>query len=63
MYLYRFLDFGGSDENDPEKKTKIPIFSDFQCFYAIFVNFLIDIVNENVENVQQGKNLLSSSHY
>ena len=42
-------------ENDKKPKT-----FHFSIFFAIFVKFLTDFVNCNVEKGQQGKNLLSS---
>ena len=52
------------DPKDPRmnpKKTKKEKISIFLRFKAVFVKFLIDIVNKNVENVQQGTNSLSNS--
>ena len=36
-------------------------FSDFLRFHAIFVKFSTNFVDTNVENVQQGTNLLCNS--
>ena len=41
--------------------TKIPKFFDFYRLYAIFVKFLTDFVDLNVEKSEKGTRSLSSS--
>ena len=43
-----------------KKTQKIP---EFNRFYAIFIKFLIDSVDYNVETIQQGTNSLSNSFF
>ena len=43
-----------------KKKQKVP---EFYSFYAIFIKFLIDSVDYNVETIQQGTNSLSKSFF
>ena len=43
------------------KMTKNPKLSNFQSFYAVFVEFMTDFFEWNVKKGQQGKKLLSSS--
>ena len=43
-----------------KKKQKIP---EFNRFYAIFIKFLIDSVDYNVETIKQGTNSLSNSYF
>ena len=59
VVVYEEINANVWKENDP-KMTKAAKISKFLRFYAIFVKFSIDFVDENVENVQHGTNSLSS---
>ena len=66
MYLWRFLDFLSrpqGPQNDPKltpKTKKLAKISNFLRFNAVFVKFLIESVDWNVENFQHDTNLLCS---